>query len=244
MNGLQVIRALGPIDARGIWRDSLLRWVFGAALAIGIAFRFGVPPLTSWLARERGFDLVPYYPLLMSFLLGMLPIIVGTIVGFLLLDERDDQTLTALQVSPLPMTGYLTYRLGAPVVASVVLTVVAFWIAGIGSVATGPLFVAAIAAAPLAPLFALYLAAFANNKVQGFALAKSNGFLTIPPLAAWFVDPPYEYVFAVVPTYWPVKLYWRLEAGQDVWWLLLVGVAFQLLLLKLLVKRFERVLRR
>ena len=32
MNALQAIRALGPIDVRSIWRDSLLRWMFAMAL--------------------------------------------------------------------------------------------------------------------------------------------------------------------------------------------------------------------
>jgi fluoroquinolone transport system permease protein len=36
----------------------------------------------------------------MSFVLLMTPMLAGIVVGFLLLDQRDDQTLTALQVTP------------------------------------------------------------------------------------------------------------------------------------------------
>jgi fluoroquinolone transport system permease protein len=131
-----------------------------------------------------------------------------------------------------------------PVLASVLLTVVAFEIAGIGTVGAGRILIAAVAAAPLAPLFALYLAGFANNKVQGFALTKSNGFLTIPPLVAWFIDAPYEYLCGIVPTYWPVKLYWQMTEGVLNWWLFVGGIAFQFVLVGLLVRRFQYVLGR
>ena len=244
MNGVRAVRVLGPIDLRGVWRDSLLRWLIGFAVATGILLRLGMPPLITWLAERHDFDLQPYLPLVMSTLLLMLPMMVGMIIGFLLLDERDDQTLTALQVTPLSLRIYLAYRLGMPVLASVLLTVLVFEIAGVGNVRAGELLLAAVAAAPLAPLFALYLAAFASNKVQGFALAKANGFLTIPPLIAWFVGAPYEYLCGIVPTYWPVKLYWRMTEGVFDGWVFVGGIAFQFVVVGLLVRRFQFVTRR
>lgn len=244
MNALQVVRALGPVDARGIWRDPLLKWLVAFALALGLIVRFGLPALTGWLAETHGFDLVPYWPLVMSGIVMTLAQIAGTIVGFLLLDQRDDGTLTALSVTPLPPRGYLAYRLATPLAASVVLTVATMLIAGGHGLGFGALVVAAIGAAPLAPLFALYLAAFASNKVQGFALAKANGFLTLPPLLAWFVEPPHQYWFGLVPTYWPAKLYWQLsERGGGYGACLALGFALAALVGWPLIRRFERVAR-
>ena len=245
MNALQIIRAMGPIDVRNVWRDSLLRWMVGASLMLGVLLRFGVPALTVWLAARHEFDLVAYYPLLMSCVVLAMTIIVGTIIGFLLLDERDDQTLSALQVTPLSMRSYLLYRLTLPMLVNVPLTVVVFWIAGVHTVSSGQLLLVAVVAGPLAPLFALYLAGFAANKVQGFALTKASVFITMPPLVAWFVDTPRQYLFGVVPTYWPAKIFWQMSAGSgNSAALIVIGVAFELLLLWLLVKRFEQVIRR
>lgn len=39
----------------------------------------------------------------------------GVVTGFLLLDERDDRTLTALQVTPLPLRAYIFYRVTVPI---------------------------------------------------------------------------------------------------------------------------------
>jgi fluoroquinolone transport system permease protein len=244
MNGLRAFEVLGPIDLHGVWRDSLLRWLLGFALTTGILLRLCMPPLSSWIVERHDFDLQPYLPLVMSSVLLVLPMIVGMIIGFLLLDERDDQTLTALQVTPLPLSSYLAYRLGMPVFASVLLTVVVFEVAGVGNVHVGELLLAGVAAAPLAPLSALYFAGFANNKVQGFALAKANGFLTIPPLVAWFIGVPYEYLCGIVPTYWPAKFYWQLAEGTLNWWLFAAAIAFQFVVVALLLRRLQYVMGR
>lgn len=245
MNALQTIRALGPIDARSIWRDSLLRWMFAMALGLGLLLRWGVPPLSAKLASDYGFDPTPYYPLIMSYIVPSMPILVGIIIGFLLLDERDDRTLTALQVTPLTLRGYLIYRLSLPVVLALILTCAVFWIADLVTMDAARLLVAAVAVAPLAPIFALVLGGFANNKVQGLALSKANGLITLPPVAAWFVAEPWQFLFGIVPTYWPVKTFWQLHAGASDWGVYLaVGLVFQLAIMWLLVRRFERVLRR
>ena len=66
---------------------------------------------------------------------------------------------------------------------------------------------AALAAAPAAPLLALFLAAFARNKVQGFALMKAAGVVIWPPVAAVFVPMPWQLLFGVSPVYWPARVY-------------------------------------
>ncbi len=44
--------------------------------------------------------------------------IVGMVVGFLLLDERDAHTPAALRVTPLSMRRYLAYRVSGPLLVA------------------------------------------------------------------------------------------------------------------------------
>ena len=96
------------------------------------------------------------------------------------------------------------------------------------------------AAAPLAPFFALFLAAFARNKVEGFALMKAAGIVNWPPLIAWWVDPPAQLLFGLVPTYWPAKVYWELADGGSAAGYALLGMGYLALLVVLFQRRFER----
>jgi fluoroquinolone transport system permease protein len=91
----------------------------------------------------------------------------------------------------------------------------------------------------------LFLAAFAENKVQGFALVKALGAVLLAPVVAWFVDMPWQLLAGVVPSYWPLRAYWSAaDPGADFWIFLAVGFAYHGLLLAWLLRRFETVLRR
>ena len=240
-----VIRGLGPIDLKSIARDSMLRWLVGMPIVLAFAFRWGVPVVNAWLGERYGFDLAPYYPLLTSFLVLMVPTLMGSVVGFLLLDQRDDRTLTALQVTPLTAQGYLAYRIAVPMAVSVPVMMASIGIADLAPMGVVPAFAAAVQAAPAAPLYALFVAAFAANKVQGFALLKAVGVLAWPPVFAWFATSPWQVAFGIVPLYWPLKLFWMLAAGEPgVGLYFLAGMAYQGLLIALLARRFRTVIAR
>ncbi len=246
MYALKIIKALGPIDAKSVSRDSLLRWMAIVPLGLALAARWLLPTLISRVGEKAGFDLLPYYPSFMSYALLLLaPSLCGMVIGFILLDQRDDRTLTALQVTPMSLNSYLVYRLAAPMVLSVAMTLVVFPVAGLMLISFPALIIAAVAAAPTAPIIALALGSFASNKVQGFALTKVSGILMIAPMIAYFVHSGWQLMFGLVPTYWPVKLFWTLEAGRSNGWIYLVaGLAYQGALTGLLVRRFNRVMTR
>jgi fluoroquinolone transport system permease protein len=226
-------------------RDPLLRWVLVLPLLVALAARLVLPGFLARAGGQLGRDLsADYAPLVGVALLVFAPALVGMVVGFLLLDQRDDRTLTALRVTPLPLPSYLAYRLAVPVVLSTALTLVTFPVAAIAAPrAAAPL--AALGAAPLAPLLALTLGAFAGNKVQGFALLKGLGVVLPAPLLVYFVHAPWTALLAAVPTYWPARLYWALlDADLGAWRFLAAGLLYQSVLLLLLLRRLDRVLRR
>jgi fluoroquinolone transport system permease protein len=91
MKALDALRVLGPIDAKSTLRDPLLGWMIALPLLLGVGVRFAVPALATWTRSEFDFALEPYFPLIESYaLLLTMPLLAGLVVGFLLLDERDD----------------------------------------------------------------------------------------------------------------------------------------------------------
>jgi fluoroquinolone transport system permease protein len=252
---LRTVRALAPIDARSVARDPLLRWLVAYPIVLALLLRFGVAALDVPVQARFGFALSDYGVLIVSFVFELLPVLCGMVVGFLLLDARDDGTLAALQVTPLTLGGFLAYRLAAPMALSVAMTLVSVPLVGLADVHPVTLVAVALGAAPLAPLFALFLAAFARNKVEGFALTKAAGILFLPPVFAYFVHAPWQWAFGVMPTFWPVKALWLragvagastgVPIGSSSGWapfavVLIVGVAWQALVIAWLLGRFRR----
>jgi fluoroquinolone transport system permease protein len=241
MRVLSALNALAGIDVKSVRRDPMLVWLATFSLALALILRWGVPALASVFARRFEFDLVPYYPLILSSVTLTMPAIVGAIIGFLLLDQRDDGTLAALQVTPLTLRGYLAWRAAAPMALSILMTAVAMPLTGLMTAGPGALALEAVIAAPMGPIFALFMASFATNKVQGFALMKGSGVVSWPALLAWFVPFPWQLALGVVPHYWIAKVVWVAEAGGSPWPFAGAATAFQLALLTYLLRRFERV---
>lgn len=246
MRALAAYRALGAIDARNVARDSLLRWIVVLTPALGLLFRFMTPPMAAALEEQFGFDLARYYPLIMSVLPLIVPGMLGTVVGFLLLDQRDDETIAALLVTPLSLGDYLRYRMIVLLVPCVALSCVTVALAGLTETRPVQLLVTSTVAAPLGPIYALFLGTFAGNKVQGFALVKVVGIVIVPSVAAYFVTGPWQNAFGLVPHYWSLKVFWLFDAGAAaaVPVHALIGLAWQAVLVVLLARRFSRIVRR
>lgn len=109
----------------------------------------------SLLHTRYQFDISPYVVMLMSYLVIGAPAVFGVVIGFLLLDERDEGSLIALQVTPLSLNNYIIYRLGMPILLTVLLLVISLPLAGITNFTFGELLVLGLVAAPLAPLLAV-----------------------------------------------------------------------------------------
>lgn len=234
-----VLRFAGPVDLRNVRRDDLLLWIGAAPFLLALTFRFAVPPLAGLLRRELGFDLAPYHGLLMSFFILMAPSMIGWVTGFLLLDERDGGVLTALLVTPMPPAAYLLYRIGAPLLLGLAVTVVCYPVAGLAPLPWLDLLAISLVASLTGPVMALFLAAFAENKVAGFALVKVVNTITMIPIAAYFLRPPWQLAAGLVPTYWPMKMVWL--ATEDRGYLLygLAGLGVYAAVIVLLLRRFQ-----
>lgn len=239
-----VLRGLGPVDLKSVSRDSMLLLISVGSLVLALAMRYGVPFVTPHLQRLLAVDLADYTPLLMSFVLLIAPEMVGSLVGFLILDERDEGTLAALLVTPVSLSSYLLYRIGLPVVIAFLVTLLAVPMAGLLTIPFGQLMLAAALAALSGGIVALAVTALAANKVEGFAVLKMLQGLQALPLVAWFLPVPWQWLVGFVPTYWPAAVYWRMAVGESYWGYITVGIVVNSIYLATLTSHFRRHLSR
>ena len=238
---MAALRAFGINDLKSIRRDSLLVYMLVIPPVMVVAVRLIMPAATAYAATRFELDLVPHYPLLLSFFFVLqLPLIFGLLVGLLILDERDDDTLTALRVTPISIRGYALYRGGTAVLLSVFYVLVALLLTGIMPGMVLPALVPlAVLSGLMAPTCALTLATFAGNKVEGLALMKALGIFLLGPFAAYFIDLNWQLFFGIFPTYWPAKAFWVASEGGNFWPYFLAGAAYNLALVALLLQRFK-----
>ena len=226
-------------DARNLVRDPMLALITALPLVIGLVFRLTAP----WLAEllDDWVDLRASFGLLTAFLVLTAPMMLGWVVGFMLLDDRDEQVLAAVMVTPLGKAGFLRYRMALPVVASFVAALVVVPLCALVEVPLVRLMAVSALAALEAPMLALVLAAFAGNKVEGMALGKGLSLLNVAPFTALLVPMPWQLIAGVVPQYWVAKLVLISdEASTPVFWsMAAVALVVHLVTLGWLSRRFS-----
>jgi fluoroquinolone transport system permease protein len=234
--------AFGRNDIRGTYRDPLLVMVVVAPVIWTTGVAVLTPRTTALLARRNGFDLVPYYPLILTaFLLLTSVIIVGALAAFLVLDEIDAGTLTALRVTPVPLSTFFAYRAATVLVVTTVYVVATMSFSGL----LGPGLVPALVPIGLlagvsAVVTLLLIIAMAGNKIQGLAVVRALGMLIAGlPCLPWFIHSGWNVAFGVLPPYWAAKAFW-LASDHATWWpYLIAGFGYNLAIAGALFGRFR-----
>jgi fluoroquinolone transport system permease protein len=247
MQMTQLVRKLGRNDVKLIGRDSFLIFMFSFAVIIATVLRFGLPAFNEFLLandilNETTFitSMTAVYPMIVAYMgIYTAALLVGTVFGFMLLDEKDDHTITAMLVTPIPLQQYLIYRILAPVVLTFFIIIGMVLFINQALIPIWQLLLIATGGALTAPIISLFFATFATNKVQGFALSKFGGISGWSIMLGWFVPMPLQLLIGLFPPFWVTKAYWMILEGNDLWWAaLIIGIITQIALIAFLMRRF------
>ena len=232
--------ALITADARNIRRDSMMLLILVAPVLFVLLLRYGIPWLAGMLQQELAFDLAPHYEIIFIFFSLLLPMLLGMITGFILLDEQDEHIFTFISVTPLSKTGYLLQKLTISTITIFLITLLFAVINGLTSVPFWRFIPIALLMALEAPIMALFLVSFADNKVAGIALSKVSGVFLFAPLVGYFVHSPVQYLAGISPTFWIWESYTAADGSILLVLNLAAGVALHLGYLLLLWRKFVR----
>ncbi len=235
-------------DVRLIARDKMLATMSVVVLGMGIGMRYGLPALDTALASAgvmpsessslRFSDTFPAFAVFIALWQGAnFP---GIVFGFVLLGEKEDNTLEAMRVTPLSLRRYAGYRVAVSAVAAFVIIVYLGLSMGIAQLPLLQFLPFAAAASLAAPLSVLAYATFAENKIQGLAYTKFGGLAGLLILVGYFVPRPWQWLLGAFPPFLVAKGYWMaLEGNSAAVWPLLLGVFLQVALIRLLLRRLN-----
>lgn len=253
MTMAQLASKLGRTDLKLFARDRFLMFMLLFVVYIAAALRYGLPWLNTYLSENGilpnasyALSLADFYPLLVAFFAvfeGTL--IAGTIFGFALLDEKENDTIKAMSVTPVSLNRYMLYRLVLAVILTFVIVVAQVLFINLAMLPLWQIVLISAGGSLTAPIVTLFYVNFAENKIQGMAYAKFvsvGGWIIV---LAWFVAEPWQWLFGLFPPYWINKAYWLAFEGNSWWWLaLILGIVTQLGVIVWLVQRFNKVAHR
>ncbi len=194
-------------------RDPMLSFMIAYPLIIGLVGRYGL----RYIERTSGMSLLPYTDIILVVLTLVTPNIFGALLGFSILDDRDDHIFESVQVTPLSVAGFLAFRILVVMILSFVSTLFVMWFVEIGNLTWWEIFTVSFLSSLAAPATGLLINALATNKVEGFVAMKGVvGILIVFPVVGLFFVDSKELFFALAPGFWPAKVLSSLVRGQGV----------------------------
>ena len=247
-----LIGKIAKKDRKLIGRDGILLVLLSFSLYIALVLRFGLPWANSYLAGSGllpneivGQNLEHFYPIIVVFMTVFTgALLIGGIFAFLLLDEKDDNTLEAMMVTPVPLSHYMQYYVLVSAVLSFFTVVLMLLVVNQVLLPGWQLLLISVGASLTAPIMMLFLLNVAENKIQGMSYSKFFSLAGFTIMASWFIPEPYQFLFGLFPPFWISKAYW-LALENNYWWsgTLLLGIILQSVLIYWLIKRFTKVTR-
>jgi fluoroquinolone transport system permease protein len=232
------IAVLAKADLKSILRDSTMVLAVFGPLAIFLLLFF-LPGIESIISDRFGFDLTPYRLLVVSFLSLIPSMLFGMIYGFIILDERDEDIIEFISITPLQKEGYLRYKLQMPALLSSGFFFLLIY--GTNLIELNPIhavFLAALVALESA-IGTLFLVAFSENKVEGLAFSKLMGILYVAVPVVFLWHSPWHWLTAPLPPFWIAKAMIHSQADSAWVWLdLLLGFCVHFLALLFLLRAF------
>ena len=225
----RVLAVFGRTDLRLLRRDSLAITVLLGPFGYAAIIWF-LPRITEFVADRWNVDIAAYHSVIISgFCVLGPPILVGAITAMQLLDDREQNTIAALRVTPVPPSAYPLYRMlvafvlcAVSVAASLAITTAlspSEWLRSLP---------VAVLSGLLAPVIGLPMSTLGRNKVEGLAVLRVVGMavFTLPLVPFFMLDSPWQVAFGVLPPYWPARTFWAAMDGGHYWPYVLVGAAY------------------
>lgn len=182
-------------------RDPLVSFMIFYPLLFGFLGRYLIPYLT----KNTIYNIELYSDIILVTLTSMIPVIYGATIGFSLLDDRDDSVFLSLEVTPLSIHQFLSFRMLLVFVFSFLASAFVLWFSNLGHLYLSQILTISFLFSLSAPPIGLFINVFANNKIEGFAMMKATGILIIVPLASLFFHDIKELFFALSPGFFAAK---------------------------------------
>lgn len=225
-------------ELRNMRRDPMYIFFALYPILLGTAGYFLIPYIEEQAPGS------PWANILSMMFIVLTGYIFGALTAFTLLDDKDDNVLMSLKITPISVRDYVIVKLGISFVFGFIATVAIIY--GTGFLENSSLFIIiliGIVGALQGPGVALIVNSFSENKVEGFVIMKLSGLILIFPVIAFFVTGWIQNLLGIAPGYWAARIIeLELVPSEEGSALLTfgIGVIYNMFALYLLMKLYAR----
>ncbi len=192
-------------DLKMIMRDPIMALLFFVPLMIGIIFKLLIHFLLPFALEFVDFSL-PLEPYLLSMTLLMTPYMLGVVMGFMMLDDKDGNIIDLVLVTPYGRRGYLLNRILFISIFTFLYSWINYLILNLVDLNILSLLYISILLSVFAASIGLLFFRIASDKIIGLTYAKILNLVIIFVFADFIKAEWFLYVAVLFPTFWITKL--------------------------------------
>ena len=224
-------------ELKNILRDKMYLFFMVYPVIIGVVAYYLIPYLKAEVGLLIANIVALVFVLMTSFMFG-------AITGFTLLDDQDDNVLFSLKITPIKVSHYIGIKLLFSYILGFLATFLLVYITKLFESSIWNMMGISLLAALQAPMLALFINAFASNKVEGFVFMKATGILVMIPIASLFLTNWTELFLGIIPGFWAARLVSMSLIPSDYllneFWYYILGFIVNGLLIYVLFKKYKQ----
>ncbi len=236
-------KSLVLYQIKSIGRDSVLVLLVVFPFLLSIIGKYIVPAIQSATLTDN-FNLADHYHVVLVFFVVMTPFLYGDIAGLMLIDEREDNTLPAISVTPVKMQTYIFAKSLLFIITSIFTGVFITWFMNLYYIPITHSILINIVASLGVPFNMLVINLFASNKVEGFAVMKFTNIMLLLPIISFYISEPLRFIFGIIPAFWPsmALAYYHSELASSLLFMayIILGTLYTTLATYIVYKIFKK----
>ena len=197
---MRTLLTLSYSDLCSTFREPLFRFLIFFPFFSFALIRWGYPAILQLYP-----PIAPFSQVILMWACLQSATMFGFIYGFIFLEEKEENIWQAIQVLPVSGFKLVSSRLLVGILISTLVNFTLMHWGGILRFEIWKEIVLAIHFSLAAPLIALYIGAFAKNKIEGLAQIKVINVLVLIPAVIYFIPNKITFVSAIIPTFWSFR---------------------------------------
>ncbi len=220
-------------DFRLIFRDNSLKIFLALPLLTLVVIRYGAPYVASIYE-----SLHDYIPVIVMLATMQGSIAFGFIYSMVLVDEKDTNVAKVYGIVPVSKFWFVVARLIPPFLLATLSTFLLLLVEPFYGLPVISNLAYSALAGLVAPMMTIFVATIATNKIEAITWQKLFNIPLMVPIASLFVPAPFSFLFAIFPAYWSYQGFSLLVDGGNFWLFMLIGFAYSLSVVVLMINKF------
>jgi hypothetical protein len=207
-------------DLKRLYREPVMALLFLTPIIVTVVFMLILSYIVPIINNYVVFDITNYYPYILAFGLLIAPGILGIVMGFMMIDDKDVHIVELKSVTRLGKNGHIIIRLTLIFIFTFIYTIFTYIVLGIYLISIGTLLFLTVLLSIYGSLIGMILSNIATDKVKGLTYAKALNILSLFALGDLVPVQWIRVMCRLFPTYWVTSII----MNQDIKALLLGSV--------------------